>query len=211
MSLFWKNDHDGFGIDYDKALAFAHQAIDLGYVAGWNLLGDMHSNGHGVEEDKVKALEFYRKSADLGHAGGYREVGYAYYHGDGVDQNMALVLTYLDQAVALGDTKSLPDLAYLYEGNDGIGRDLTKSYLLYRRALEFRMPRAAYELALFANYEGYPGYWHNKVEAYGYCLLAIGWGHTLSEDNITLECAKIAEGFSDKQIAKAQSFAKALK
>lgn len=211
LSLFWKNDHTGFGNDYARALELAQQSAEMGYVPSYNLLGDIYTHGRGVEKDEVTALEFYRKSADLGYSGGFREVGYAYFHGRGVEKNMALVHTYLDQAVALGDTKSLPDLAYLLEGNEGVGQDLLKSYLLYRRALEFRSPRAAYELAWFVEYDGYPGFWHDKVQGYGYCLLAMDWGYTISDGDITLECAKIADGFTTSQIDRARAFADSVK
>ena len=211
LSLFWKDDHAGFGIDYDKAWARAEEAAELGYAAAYNLMGDMHVHGHGVEVDNAKALKYYRKSADLGFSGGYREIGYAYFHGRGVDKNIPLMLAHLEQAVILGDTKSLPDLAYAYEGNFGVKQDLLKSYLLYQRALDMRIPRAAYELAWFAEYDGYAGFWHDRVEAYGYCLLAIDWGHKISDGEIAEECAKIAEGLSDAEQTRSRAFGDSFK
>lgn len=207
MALFWKRDHEGFGNDHTRAQELAERAAAMGYTPALNVLGDMHVHGEGVEKDDAKALEYYRRSADAGYSGGYREVGYAYFYGRGVPVNKALSYTYLDTAVSLGDTKSLPDLAFMLEGNEGVKQDLLKSYLLYQRAMQFRIPRAAYELAWFTEYEGYPGYWHDEVQGYGYCLLAIDWGHTISDGDIRVECAKIAEGFSEAQLAEARAFA----
>lgn len=211
LSLFWKMDHDGFGLDYAKARTRAEEAIEMGYVPAHNLLGDMYTHGHGVEADPASALEQYRRSADLGYAGGFREIAYAYYDGRGVTKNIPLMLAHLETAVIMGDTKALADLAYAYEGNFGVERDLLKAYMLYQRGLEFRIARAAYELAWFIDYEEFNGFWTDPVAAYGYCLLSIDWGYTLSEGNLVLECAKLAENLSEADRATARAFADARK
>lgn len=211
MALFWQNDHDGFGIDFDKTRALAEEAIALDYPQAWNLLGDMYFHGRGVEADKTLALEMYRKGADAGTFNGLREVGYAYYHGNGVASDVDLSRLYLERAVAAGDKKSIPDLAWLYEGNDGIAQDLLKSYLLYRMGVEKGVAKAAFELGLFVAWEEYEGFWHDPVKGYGYCLLGLDWGHSLEEGDAAADCAEIAEGFDETQRATARAFADSLK
>lgn len=207
MALFWQNDHPGFGIDHAKARSLAEQAIALDYPQAYNLIGDQYANGHGVPEDKAEALRWYRKGADLGTFNGLREVGYAYYHGHGVIEDVDLSRLYLDRAISAGDKKSIPDLAWLYEGNDGVEQDLLKSWLLYRLGVERGVAEAAYELALFVAWEDYAGFWHNKVQGYGYCLVAMDWGHILTDNDLAEECDALAEGFDDMQRAEARRFA----
>ncbi|MBY6114709.1 sel1 repeat family protein [Mameliella alba] len=211
MALFWQNDHDGFGVDFDQMRAEAEKAIALDYPEAWNLLGDMYYHGRGVAEDKAQALAMYRKGADAGTFNGLREVGYAYYHGNGVAPDVDLSRLYLERAVAAGDRKSIPDLAWLYEGNDGIAQDLLKSYLLYMMGVERGVPKAAYELGLFVAWKDYEGFWHDPVKGYGYCLLSLDWGHTLSDGDAAAECEEIAEGFDAGQRAAARAFADTLK
>ncbi|SMX48337.1 tetratricopeptide repeat protein [Maliponia aquimaris] len=211
MALFWQNDHAGHGLDYARARALAEQAVAMGYPEAWNILGDLHHHGRGVPEDKAEALAMYRKGADAGTFNGLREVGYAYYHGHGVTPDVDLARLYLERAVAAGDRKSIPDLAWLYEGNDGVAQDLLKSWLLYRLGVERGVARAAYELGLFVAWEDYAGVWHDKVQGYGYCLLAIDWGHSLAEGDIAAECEDLSEGLDPAQRAAARAFAEAQK
>jgi TPR repeat protein len=211
MALFWQNDHPGFGIDYAKARALAQEAIALDYPQAYNLIGDHYANGYGVPEDAAEALSWYRKGADLGTFNGLREVGYAYYHGNGVAPDVGMSRVFLERAVAAGDRKSIPDLAWLYEGNDGVEQDLLKAWMLYRLGVERGVARAAYELALFAAWGDYPGIWHDPVKGYGYCLVAMDWGHSLSEGDLAEECAALTEGFDDTHRAAARRFADQVK
>lgn len=211
MALFWQEDHAGFGIDYAKAREEAETAVALDYPQAYNILGDMAHHGRGTPADMVQALEWYRKGADAGTFNGLREVGYAYYHGNGVTEDVDLSRLYLERAVAAGDKKAIPDLAWLYEGNDGIAQDLVKSWLLYRLGVERGVPKAAYELGLFVAWADYKGHWHNPVQGYGYCLVAIDWGHTLNDADIAEECELLAEGFDDDQRAAARAFAEDIK
>jgi TPR repeat protein len=138
-------------------------------------------------------------------------VGYAYYHGNGVAPDVGMSRVFLERAVAAGDRKSIPDLAWLYEGNDGVEQDLLKAWMLYRLGVERGVARAAYELALFAAWGDYPGIWHDPVKGYGYCLVAMDWGHSLSEGDLAEECAALTEGFDDTHRAAARRFADQVK
>lgn len=211
MALFWQADHTGFGIDYAKARAQAQQAIALDYPQAYNILGDLSFHRRGTPQDKAQALAWYRKGADAGTFNGLREVGYAYYHGNGVAQDVDLSRLYLERAVAAGDRKSIPDLAWLYEGNDGIAQDLLKAWLLYRLGVERGNAESAYELGHFVAWEDYKGHWHDKVQGHGYCLLAIDWGHEVSDGDIAEDCEKLAEGFDADQRAAARAFADKVK
>lgn len=207
MALFWQNDHAGFGNDYAKARDLAEEAIALEYPQAWNILGDMYFHGRGVEEDKAQALAMYRKGADAGTFNGLREVGYAYFHGNGVARDVDLSRLYLERAVEAGDRKAIRDLAWLYEGNEGVERDLLKSYLLYRMGVERGDARSAYELGLFVAWEDYAGFWHDPVKGYGYCLLALDWGHETSEGDAAEQCEKLADGLDAQQRQVAADFA----
>jgi TPR repeat protein len=211
MALFWQNDHPGFGVDHARARALADEAIALDYPQAYNLIGDQFFNGLGVPEDKVAALSWYRKGADLGTFNGLREVGYAYYHGNGVAADTALAQLYLERAVAAGDTRSIPDLAWLLEGNDGVAQDLLQAWLLYRLGVERGVPKAAYELAQFVSWPDYAGVWHDPVKGYGYCLVALDWGHSQSDLDVAAECETLAEGLDADQRSTARAFAETVK
>lgn len=207
MALFWQEDHSGFGNDYAQARAQAQQAIALNYPQAYNILGDLSFHGRGVEMDKAQAFDWYSKGAEAGTFNGLREVGYAYYHGNGVDRDVDQSRAYLDRAVAAGDRKSIPDLAWLYEGNDGVDQDLLKSWLLYRLGVERGVAKAAYELGQFVAWDGYEGIWHNPTQGYGYCLVAIDWGHTLGDEDIATVCNDMAKALDSDQRAAARRFA----
>lgn len=211
LAIFWQEDHDGFGTDYAKSRARAEDAIALGYVHSNTVIGDLYKNGRGVEKDATQALEFYRRAADGGSFEGLRLTAYAYLNGEGVEKDIGLGTVYLERAIAAGDRRGIRDLAWLYEGNEGVEQDLVKSYLLYRYGIERGMADAAYELALFAAYEEYEGFWHDPVQGYGYCLLALDWGFTLEDGDAAEECESIAESFDDEQRSRAQAFADSLK
>ncbi|QRF68467.1 tetratricopeptide repeat protein [Ponticoccus alexandrii] len=167
----------------------------------------MAFHGRGQEADPERAVDYYRRAADLGSGPGLREMGYAHYHGTGVPVDMTLALAFMERAVAAGDRKAIPDLAWLYEGNDGVGQDLVKAYLLYRLGVERGVAKAAYELGLFVAWEEYPGFWHDPVKGYGYCLLGVDWGHKLEEGDVAAECESLAEDLDETERAAARAFA----
>lgn len=206
LALVYGEEHGDFAPDYDRKLDLARTSAEAGYAPSWNLIGDMYHGGNGVDQSFEEALSYYRRAADAGVTNGLRAVGYAYFHGQGVTKDVGLAERYLDRAVAAGDRQAIRDLAWLYEGNEGVGQDLVKAYFLYREGIRRGDPRSAYELAWFVAWEDYPGFWHDKVQGYGYCLLALDWGHRLSEGDLAVECEEIAEGFTEAQRAEAAAF-----
>ncbi|WP_425102101.1 tetratricopeptide repeat protein [Tropicibacter sp. S64] len=211
LAMVYGEAHPGFGPDYGKKKALAEAAVRAGYDAGQTLLGDLYHGGQGVDQSYETALHHYRLAADAGVPGGLRAVGYAYYRGEGVHEDVGLARLYLDRAVAAGDKGAIRDLAWLYEGNDGVQRDLVKAYLLYREGVRRGDARSAYDLGGFVAWAGYEGYWHDRVQGYGYCLLAIDWGHTVDDGEIAANCEEMAEGFTDAERATARAFADGLK
>lgn len=197
--------------DYEAARDLAEAAAERGSARALTLLGDMALHGLGQEPHPEAAVGFYRRAADQGEPAALRAMAEAHFRGHGVTGDLGLARAYLERAVAAGDRRAIPDLAWLYEGNDGVERDLVKAYLLYRLGVERGLARAAYDLGFFVAWDEYPGFWHNPLEGYGYCLLGVDWGHELAEGDAAAECETLAEPLDEDERSAARAFADGLK
>lgn len=78
-------------------------AADQEHAPAMYFLGQMYTQGLGVERDYPAAFEWYKKSADLGFPPAILEVAVYYAEGVGVEKDCAAARSYLDAGLATGE------------------------------------------------------------------------------------------------------------
>ncbi|CRF48327.1 hypothetical protein HHE02_16520 [Helicobacter heilmannii] len=89
--------------DYGKSVFYWKKLIEMGDARGYNGMGYMYEDGHGVVKDYAKALQYYQKAADMGYAAAYNNLGVMYARGEGVGQDTEAARRYYKKACDLGE------------------------------------------------------------------------------------------------------------
>jgi TPR repeat protein len=104
-------------------------------------LGEIYSQGEGVERDDTQAVKWFKKAADLGDADAQWEVGFAYDRGQGLPQDKDLAESWYRRAAASyqneaerGEAASQSRLAAMYQAGEGVPRDAAKAEEWYGKA-----------------------------------------------------------------------------
>jgi TPR repeat protein len=120
------------------------------------LLGNMYSDGLGVDQSATEALELYKRAAGKNNTEAMVALGALYTGGEGVDQNLNAAAQWFSRAAQLGDqTGAFFYATILFRGNksptDDLQPDVYNAYKWFRiAAQEKQYPKysqAAEELA----------------------------------------------------------------
>ena len=82
--------------DLKEAVKWYRKAAEQGDVDAQLALGDMYSDGRGVEKDFKGAAKWYRKAAEQGYASAQWLLGIMYSKGEGVPENDVAALAWLN-------------------------------------------------------------------------------------------------------------------
>lgn len=129
-------------VDDDECSKLATFLLDISSPNGSisNILGMMHSNGMGVQQDDKKTMKYFQLAAEQGNSSGYFNLGLAYYHGKyGMDINKEKTLYLLSISLKKGNMLAKRKLrsimlsenilkfyATIYEKNEQLEKELAE-------------------------------------------------------------------------------------
>ena len=210
--------------DYKKALDYFTKAVELGNPEAFGFIGEMYSNGRGVEEDEAKAFGYFLKGAELGDPYSMFHVAVCYHEGRGVDKNLEKSIEYFKMACGKdcglkGTDTPEGCLGFFYIIGEGVEKNsvVGEQYLL--QAVELGDFRACKNLGFLyfsgdgieRNYEKALKYYEKAVsldESCADCWVRIGYQYqhglgTPRDTKRAFECyqnaanAGIANGFNN--------------
>lgn len=140
--------------DFEKARqGFSYEA-NKGNVLAVYVLGDIYSNGLGVEKDKDVAKEYYQKAYE-----GFKDVemkkpwkytqyriGKMYMSGIGVEQDEVNAVRWLTKSAGQHYKYAQYSLGALYHRGQGIKQDFQKAFDLYLKSANQGFPYADFEV-----------------------------------------------------------------
>ena len=95
---FWNMVKD----EKEEAAKWFRKAAEQGEAFAQSFLGEMYSEGQGVEQDFKEAIKWHQKAAEQGDAGGQFRLGFMYYNGKGVLEDDVTAYAWLNIAQANG-------------------------------------------------------------------------------------------------------------
>lgn len=158
--------------------ATARVARDPEDAAAMTLLGEIHNQGLGVQQDPAKAAEWYRLAAKRGDARALAALGLMAIDGRGMDKNPSQGKAWLEEAARKGEPAASYNLALLLLST-GVQADLSRAVELLRIAAEAEVADAQH--ALGALYLRGRGVTRDPAEAVRWFFKAAGNGNLAGE------------------------------
>lgn len=105
----------GTGVErnYDEALKWLQQAVELDDPYAKSHLGEMYKNGWGVPPDDAEAAKWFRRSADQGYRGGQYNLAMMLLAARGVARDRAAAEELLSRAAGHGHAEARRELEKL--------------------------------------------------------------------------------------------------
>ena len=126
--------------EYLNVVNNPHEVDKESLAIAMSLLGQMHYNGQGVEQNYKLAIYWYRKAAEQGHVNSQYNLALLYEQPEdkiiGVEQNYKLAIYWYRKAAEQGDDKSQHALGYLYAKGQGVEQNYKLAEYWSRKAAE---------------------------------------------------------------------------
>ncbi|MEZ5763821.1 MAG: tetratricopeptide repeat protein [Xanthobacteraceae bacterium] len=149
---------------YGDALRIATRRAEAGDPKAMTLLGELYSNGYGVNRDDKQALDWYKQAADRGDREATFALAMMRIAGRGAPANREEGAKLLAFAAKLGSAPAAYNLGLLNIEGQVFPRDMKRAAELFRQAADAGNPEAQYALATFYK-EGQGGLPKDAVEA----------------------------------------------
>ena len=192
--------------DFAQALEILLPLAEEGIADAQFLLGLMHANGQGVEQNFYRAGQFYRRAGDQGHAGAQVNLGSLFEncYGNG-PCNSVEAANWYRRAADQGDAVAQYNLGVMYRTGVGVVENEWTSKTLFRKAAEQGFAPAQYNLAV--TYERGIGGPVDRVAAFAWYDLAADRGYEAGNSGRS----KVAAGLSEEELEKARNLSALLK
>ena len=192
--------------DFARALEILLPLAEAGIADAQFLLGLMHANGQGVEQNFYRAGKLYRAAGDQGHAGAQVNLGSLFEncYGNG-PCNSVEAANWYRRAADQGDAIAQYNLGVMYGIGVGVVEDEWTSRRLFRKAAEQGYAPAQYNLAV--TYERGMGGPVDPVAAFAWYDLAADRGYEAGNSSRS----KVAAGLSAEELEKATRLSALLK
>lgn len=188
--------------DYATALRLFRPLADQRDARAQFVLGTMHANGEGVQQNYAAAMMWYRLSADQGYVRAQTNIGRMYSNGEGVAQNHAEAVKWWLKAANQGFAHAQHDVGLMYDKGLGVTQDYGEAAKWYRLAADQGDGYAQGNLGvLYAQGLGVP---QDHVLAYKWFNLAAAAGSQSAANNRD----HAARLMTAAQIAEAQKLAR---
>lgn len=165
----------GSAPDYAGAYRQFSAAAAQGCALAQTDLGDLYSNGYGVERNYSTAMAWYKKAADQNDSMGENNLGSMYNWGTGVAKDPKQAAAWYMKAARQGNPYSQGALGYMYQTGSGVDRDLAQAITCYLNAAKQGWAEA--ELNLGQAYERGEGVPQDRVEAAKWYCRALAGGN----------------------------------
>ena len=133
---------------YVEAATVLAQQAETGDAESQNLLGVMHLNGMGIDQDTRRACGLFAAAAGSGLKEGHYNLSNLLYNGFGLERDTARGQEHLLASARLGHRPALRSLGYLYHLAGPEERWQRLSTLSFRLAAEAGDPLAQYSLGM---------------------------------------------------------------
>ena len=100
------------------------------------ILGEIYSEGLGVEEDNNEAIRWYEKSANHGNSNGEYGLGILYYLGEGIEQDYKKAMEWLRKSAEQGNDNAEWFIGQMYYSGEGVEQDYKKAMEWLRKSAE---------------------------------------------------------------------------
>lgn len=119
------------------------------------MIGLMHANGDGVDENQAEAQKWYLKSANMGFYLAQSVLGKRFANGIGVKKNLSEAFNWYMKAAKQGDENSQANIGVMYNEGMGVKKDYKQARVWYKKASKNGSNLASFNLAiLLLNKEG---------------------------------------------------------
>lgn len=139
--------------DYDKALLWARKTESVEPEANY-LLGDLYSNGFGVEQNKLEAFKNYEKAARAGHPDAQNIVGNYYFNGEDIKQDLNKAFNFYQMSSAQGHMYGMFNLGLCYAKGNGCQLNMDIALEWIEKAANEGCPEAQEWLNNNSNFDG---------------------------------------------------------
>jgi len=131
--------------DYKDSNARSESIIQQ--YGGYSGIGNLYSDGDGVEQSYEKAVEWYLRGAQYEDIDSMMFLGFYYEEGTGVDQDYEKAFEYFHRVSECTDDEvaqyfACNKIAYYYDYGLGVEQDYKKAMEWYLKAAEFGNPNA---------------------------------------------------------------------
>lgn len=124
--------------NFQKAMEFYQQAIDLGSISAIGAMGDMYKEGKGVEKDFKKAEEYYLIAVKKNSGEAMYRIGRLYVvGGNGITRNHQTAMEWYLKAADRDNTDAMRNIGWAYHhGLGSFSVDYQKAEQWYLKALD---------------------------------------------------------------------------
>lgn len=144
LGFFAETETIGTGVDYAEAARRYHIAAERGHLEAQTSLGQLLSEGRGMQADPAAAAVWLTRAADNGHARAQNNLGILYLNGHGVPQDRAKARELFTLAAEQGYELAQRNL----DASQPItGRDLANAFTLLMTGLSPEDPASRQSLA----------------------------------------------------------------
>lgn len=123
------------------------EAAEQGDAKSQCILGNMYSEGEGVELDYGEAAKWYKKSAEQGNVQAQCNLGFMYCFGLGVSEDHSESVKWYKKATEQGDINALRILGKMYERGQVVEQDYAEAAKWYQKLAEIGDIQAQFNLA----------------------------------------------------------------
>lgn len=123
-------------VEEEQTVTSLRKAADAGDSDAMLKLGNMYSEGQGVEQDAQLAVEWYRKAADAGNSTAMGNLGFMYEQGQGVKQDQNQALAWFRKSADNGGVMAMNYLGLKYKEGLGVRKDFRQAAMWFRKAAD---------------------------------------------------------------------------
>jgi len=114
--------------NYQAALDELTKLSEKGFMKAALKLGEMYSNGTGVEKDAEEAFKWYKKAADANDPEGKFQIAQMYMEGRGVPQDEVEGAKQMLEAAEMDFAKAQFQMTLWYEAGKGLNQNFEEAY-----------------------------------------------------------------------------------
>lgn len=135
MHCLVEEDDENAAAEHLKALTWFSKAAEQGHGMAMNMLGELYTNGFGIEPNHEKAFKYWAAAANYGITSAMCSVGDSLEKGSWV-QCYEQASTWYEMAAKQGDADAQYRLGMLYANGRGVIQDYSIALGWFRAAAE---------------------------------------------------------------------------
>ncbi len=135
--------------NYQLAIEWYKKSAEQEYESAFFNLGELYSNGEGVNKDLRKAVEYYILGAKHNSLDCIYNLACCYFSGEGVEEDKEKAFSLFEKASALNDPFAKYELYKCYINGWGTEMDKKQALMALNEAAKLKHPESCYILATY--------------------------------------------------------------